>query len=79
MLKLREVSDKDCMLIWECSNDPDVRAVSFSQEPIPYKDHVKWFKSKLNDMGCYFYIAEDINQRLLARYVMTYKVKRQQF
>jgi len=54
MLKLREVSDKDCMLIWEWSNNPDVRAVSFSQEPIPYEDHVKWFKSKLNDMCCYF-------------------------
>ena len=62
MLKLREVSDKDCMLIWEWSNNPDVRAVSFSQEPIPYEDHVKWFESKLNDMSCYFYIAEDINQ-----------------
>ena len=62
-LKLREVYDKDCRLIWEWSNDPDVRAVSFSHEPIPYQDHVKWFKSKLKDIDCYFYIAEDINQK----------------
>jgi len=63
MLKLREVCDKDCRLIWEWSNDPDVRAVSFCQEPIPYQDHVKWFRSKLKDIDCYFYIAEDINQK----------------
>ena len=61
MLKLRQVSEKDCRLIWTWANDPEVRAVSFSSEAIPYEHHVTWFESKLNDPSCYFYIAEDRN------------------
>ena len=59
MLKLRQVSAEDCRIVWEWANDPEVRAVSFSPEAIPYKDHLAWFQSKLHDPGCYFYIAED--------------------
>ena len=61
MLKLRQISEEDCKLIWTWANDPEVRAVSFSSEAIPYEDHVTWFESKLNDPSCYFYIAEDIS------------------
>ena len=61
MLKLRQVAEEDCRLIWTWANDPEVRAVSFSSEAIPYDDHVAWFESKLNDPSCYFYIAEDKN------------------
>lgn len=61
MLKLRQVSKDDCRLIWTWANDPEVRAVSFSSEAIPYENHVAWFESKLNDPSCYFYIAEDPN------------------
>jgi RimJ/RimL family protein N-acetyltransferase len=61
MLKLRQISEEDCKLIWTWANDPEVRAVSFSSEAIPYEDHVTWFESKLNDPSCYFYIAEDTN------------------
>jgi RimJ/RimL family protein N-acetyltransferase len=62
MLKLRPVSEKDCKLIWKWANDPDVRAVSFSSEPISYEHHVKWFNLKLKDIRCFFYIAETANQ-----------------
>ena len=61
MIKLRRASRKDCRLIWKWANDPDVRAVSFSPEPIVYKHHVKWFETKLNDSSCCFYIAENSN------------------
>jgi UDP-2,4-diacetamido-2,4,6-trideoxy-beta-L-altropyranose hydrolase len=32
---------------------------SFSSEPIPWDDHVRWFESRLNDANCLFYIAVD--------------------
>ncbi|MGD8272827.1 MAG: GNAT family N-acetyltransferase [Desulfobacterales bacterium] len=63
MLKLRRVSKNDCKLIWKWANDPDARAVSFSSEAISYKNHVRWFESKLKDAGCFFYIAENKNQK----------------
>ena len=59
MIKLRRAARKDCRLIWRWANDPDVRAVSFSPEPIVYEQHVKWFEAKLNDPNCCFYIAEN--------------------
>lgn len=61
MLKLRQISEEDCKLIWTWANDPEVRAVSFSSNAIPYEDHVTWFESKLHDPSCYFYIAENEN------------------
>ena len=56
---LRPVRKEDCILLWEWANDPDVRAVSFSSQPIPWKEHVKWFNSRLSDPGCIFYISTD--------------------
>lgn len=61
MIKLRRATREDCRLIWKWANDPDVRAVSFSPEPIVYEHHVKWFKTRLNDSNCCFYIAENSN------------------
>ena len=58
-LKLRQVCEDDCGLLWEWANDPDVRAVSFSSEPIPWEHHVQWFESKLDDPNCVFYVAVD--------------------
>ena len=62
MIKLRAASNKDRRLIWEWSNDPDVRAESFSSEAIPFNDHVKWFESKIGNPDCFLYIAEDSSQ-----------------
>jgi len=47
-------------MIWQWANDPDVRAVSFAPEPIAYADHVEWFETRLADIDCRMYIAEDI-------------------
>ena len=58
-LRLRRVEDKDCRLLWEWANDPDVRAVSFSTEPIPWEQHVTWFKTKLADPNAVLYLAID--------------------
>ncbi len=55
--RLRRVCQKDVKLIWEWSNDPDVRVASFTPEPIPWERHLQWFTSKLSDPDCVFYIA----------------------
>lgn len=60
-LSLRKVREEDRQLLWEWATDPDVRAGSFSSEPIPWEEHVLWFKSKLNDPHCIFYIATNGN------------------
>lgn len=61
LLKLRSVCSEDCRLLWEWSNELEVRAASFSTGFIPWEDHVQWFKSKLNAFNCIFYIAIDRN------------------
>jgi UDP-2,4-diacetamido-2,4,6-trideoxy-beta-L-altropyranose hydrolase len=55
-LRLRSVRQKDCRLLWEWANDPAVRAASFSSEFIPWEDHEKWFRTKLSDPSCHYYI-----------------------
>lgn len=55
-LKLRPATMEDCRLLWEWRNDTVVRAASFSSEFIPREDHMKWFKTKLSDPSCYYYI-----------------------
>ncbi len=56
-IRLRRVREEDRGLLWEWANDPSVRGVSFSSEPILWEQHLKWFQSKLNDPDCAFYIA----------------------
>jgi UDP-2,4-diacetamido-2,4,6-trideoxy-beta-L-altropyranose hydrolase len=57
--RLRQVREDDCRLLWEWANDPDVRKASFSSELIPWEEHLQWFKSKLGDPNCLFFIAVD--------------------
>lgn len=58
-LRLRPAAAEDCRQVWEWANDPVVRAASFSSEPIPWEDHVKWFETKLHSPGCFFNIVLD--------------------
>jgi RimJ/RimL family protein N-acetyltransferase len=51
------VHKDDCRLLWEWANEPAVREASFSSEPIPWKKHAKWFRTKLKDPLCLFFIA----------------------
>ncbi|MBN3905793.1 MAG: UDP-2,4-diacetamido-2,4,6-trideoxy-beta-L-altropyranose hydrolase [Nostoc sp. NMS1] len=59
--QLRSVQQDDCRLLWEWSNAPEVRGVSFSSKSILWEDHVQWFKSKLINPNCIFYIAINKN------------------
>jgi UDP-2,4-diacetamido-2,4,6-trideoxy-beta-L-altropyranose hydrolase len=58
-VRLRRVREDDCRLLWEWANDPEVRAVSFSSESIPWEAHLRWFNAKLGNSGCLLLIAED--------------------
>ena len=55
--RLRPAREEDCRMLWEWANDPAVRAVSFSTEPIPWERHVAWFRAKREDPGCLLLIA----------------------
>jgi len=43
---------------WEWANDPLLRSLSFSSDPIPWNSHVAWFERALQDPNVQFYIAE---------------------
>jgi UDP-2,4-diacetamido-2,4,6-trideoxy-beta-L-altropyranose hydrolase len=46
-LRLRPARRDDRRLLWEWANDPEVRAASFSPDPIPWETHVAWFDEKI--------------------------------
>ncbi|MFM7813155.1 MAG: GNAT family N-acetyltransferase, partial [Flavobacteriales bacterium] len=51
----REVRQQDMMLLFEWTNDPEVRANSFQSEPINLETHERWFKGILeNDHAAFF-------------------------
>lgn len=56
---LRKAEESDAGLLLEWSNDPVTRQNSFSQDKITWENHIRWFKKKLEDKACLFYIAED--------------------
>lgn len=45
-LRLRRVRAEDKRLLWEWANDQEVRASSFSSDPIPWETHVAWFADR---------------------------------
>ena len=58
-LRLRQVDQGDCRLLWEWINDPLVRASSFSSENIPWDEHCEWLSSRLVDPHALLYLATD--------------------
>ncbi|MBA3018326.1 MAG: GNAT family N-acetyltransferase [Proteobacteria bacterium] len=58
-LKLREVGENDCELLWKWSNDSVVRSSAFHSSPISWEEHKKWFATKLGDSNCFYCIAID--------------------
>lgn len=59
VLRLRAVCEDDCGLLWEWTNDPEVRAASFSSDTIPWERHRQWFANKLHDSNCHIFMALD--------------------
>ena len=58
LLALRRARPEDVQTVFELSNDPVVRSVSFSSDEIRWEDHQRWFAHKLSDPSCLFLIVE---------------------
>jgi UDP-2,4-diacetamido-2,4,6-trideoxy-beta-L-altropyranose hydrolase len=56
-LNLRSADKADAQLLWLWSNDPDTRASSFNQDPIPWERHVTWFGDKIQSYSSVIYVA----------------------
>jgi len=63
LITLRKAELSDCKRVWSWINDPIVRSVSFSPEPISLECHKEWFSSALIDPALVYYIAVDKDAR----------------
>lgn len=62
-IALRRAELSDCDQVWQWINDPLVRSVSFSPNPIPLERHAEWFYSAVKDPALVYYIAMDNKTR----------------
>lgn len=60
---VRPAAECDQRLIWEWANDPQVRAASFSTEPIPWESHVVWFAEKLAARNTHLLMVQTIDDQ----------------
>ncbi len=58
-VKLRPVCSADSRLLWDWANEPEVRAASFSSEPIPWETHSAWFAQRLGSNGTLMWMAQN--------------------
>lgn len=49
MLRYRRATEEDLELYYQWAGDKEVRSNSFSSDPIPYDNHVSWFKKKIKE------------------------------
>lgn len=61
---LRPATPDDAQVLWRWANDPVVRASAFSQDQIPWGDHVAWLEGKLQNPDCCLLMASDDAGRL---------------
>ncbi len=59
LLELRPAQPGDARTLWTWANDPDTRAQSFGQDPIPWDRHLAWFEERLADPEAPIYLARD--------------------
>ena len=64
---LRKFTENDIKIIYELSNDDEVRSASINTNKITWKDHVKWFRDILLDNKAYCLIADSKDGKLIAQ------------
>jgi UDP-2,4-diacetamido-2,4,6-trideoxy-beta-L-altropyranose hydrolase len=57
-IRIRDVGPSDAKAIFELSNHPSVRKVSFQNAPLQWQEHLRWFEATRTDPLCGFYVAE---------------------
>lgn len=55
---IRRVCEADLMTCYHWVNDAEVRAQSYTSEPIPLENHQAWFTKKINNPFCFYYILQ---------------------
>jgi spore coat polysaccharide biosynthesis predicted glycosyltransferase SpsG/RimJ/RimL family protein N-acetyltransferase len=58
-VSLRAAEVGDAGRLWTWANDRRVREMAFNSNPIPWVDHVQWFRDRLADDSSRIYLAED--------------------
>jgi RimJ/RimL family protein N-acetyltransferase len=58
-LRLRRARRQDAELLWNWTNDPEVRSRSFQPAPIPWEDHLRWLDAKLRDPDSFVFLGVD--------------------
>jgi UDP-2,4-diacetamido-2,4,6-trideoxy-beta-L-altropyranose hydrolase len=58
-IRLRPAKWQDCEQIWQWANESTTRQASFQSKPIPWEEHVQWFRQKLEEVNSIFWIAID--------------------
>jgi len=53
---LHPASENDIDLFFNWANDPTTRQNALHSDPIPYEQHVKWFRSKLGAEGTHIFV-----------------------
>jgi spore coat polysaccharide biosynthesis predicted glycosyltransferase SpsG/RimJ/RimL family protein N-acetyltransferase len=54
---LRPATAADARLLWTWANEPQVRAMAFSSDPIDWDDHLAWLADRLSGGGSWIYVA----------------------
>ena len=57
-ITLRKAKISDSKTIWKWRNDPLTRSMFINKDFIEYKDHLKWFKSKLKNKNSFIFIGQ---------------------
>lgn len=56
-LGLKRADLSDCKMLFDWTNEEDVRANSFNSRKIDFKEHCNWLRIKLSDSSCAIYIC----------------------
>ena len=58
---LRDATEQDRDLLFQWTNDEEVRKNSFSMEKIAYKEHCRWFDKMMQNENCiqWILLADD--------------------
>ncbi|MFB7889109.1 GNAT family N-acetyltransferase [Cellulosimicrobium cellulans] len=63
-LVARRATGDDALVLLRWRNDPSVRAVSRSSEPVPWRSHRTWLAQVLDDPGRRLYVVEHADVRV---------------
>lgn len=58
-IRKANISDEDCKLVFNLSNDYLVRKNSFNSNAIIYEEHIAWYKRSVSDKNTLFFLIFD--------------------